>query len=101
MNDSATETLRLYRSGLSVDEIARLRALSSGTVYTHLAATVQAGHAVDLGRLIPASVQARIAGAFQQATSGRLKDVKDLVGDAVDYGQLHLWRAANPIPQCH
>ncbi|OGV75331.1 MAG: ATP-dependent DNA helicase RecQ [Lentisphaerae bacterium RIFOXYB12_FULL_65_16] len=98
MNDSASETLRLHKTGLSVEEIARVRGLSAGTVYTHLTATVQAGHPVDLGRLIPATVQTRIAGAFKQVTSGRLREVKELVGDAVDYGQLHLWRAANPAP---
>jgi len=87
------ETLRWFRTGLSVEQIASQRGLVTGTIYGHLEQAIQAGEAVDINRLLTSDQQARIAAAFAQTGLGNLTGAKEILGDLYDYGQLRLFRA--------
>jgi ATP-dependent DNA helicase RecQ len=86
-------TLELYRQGLSIEEIARERNLTSGTVATHLAELIEAGEDVDIERLIPPERQKIIADAWQQVDGNTLRPVKDLLGEEYSYDEIRLVRA--------
>ncbi len=48
LGDSARETLRRFRAGQSVEQIARERSVTTGTIYGHLAEGIERGEPVDL-----------------------------------------------------
>ena len=89
-------TQRLLQQGLTVDEIAKERGLSSQTVLAHVERIVSAGEAVDLGPMLPSSERtARIKAALQAAGDDRLAPVKELLGDDYSYEEIRLVRIAD------
>jgi ATP-dependent DNA helicase RecQ len=94
LNDSARETLRLLRSGLSIDEIASRRGFVPSTIYGHLAAAIEAGQSVDLGQFLSAEEQKRIRQAFGAIGFRNLTGVHESLGGKFDFGLLRLCRAA-------
>ena len=94
LGDSARETLRQFRSGKTVEQIARDRAVTPGTILGHLTEGVEAGEAVDLNRLLTAEEQAKIAGSFERNGFGNLTAVHESLGGSIDYGKLRIFRLA-------
>lgn len=94
VGDSARETLRRFRSGQSVEQIARERGVTTGTIYGHLAEGVERGEAVDLQRFFTVAELADVAAAFGRNGSGALGPVFESLGGKIDYGRLRLFRAA-------
>mgnify|MGYP000353785066 CR=1 FL=1 len=92
LGKTVQETLRCFRSGLTVEDIATQRGLVRGTIYGHLEQAIQAGEAIDHTRLLTADQQSQIAVAFAQTGFGNLTGAKELLGDLFDYGQLRLFR---------
>ncbi len=92
--DSARETLRRFRSGQTVEEIARDRGVTTGTIMGHLAEGFEQGEPVDLGRFLTAEQQAKVAAAFDRHGFGNLSGVFEAVGGQIDYGKLRVFRAA-------
>ncbi len=94
INDTTEETLRLFRDGMDVPAIARFRGLATSTIYQHFNKAVADGVPLELERLVPPDLAARIAAAFAEIPrEAGMKAIKERLGDAVDYGQLYLWRA--------
>ena len=52
LGDTARQTLRRFRSGESVEQIASARLLTTGTIYGHLAEALQAGKDMDLDQFL-------------------------------------------------
>ena len=48
LGDSARETLRRFRSGQTVEQIARERGVTTGTIFGHIAEGIERGEPVDL-----------------------------------------------------
>jgi ATP-dependent DNA helicase RecQ len=94
IGDTVRETLKLFRSGRSVDEIADQRNLVSGTIHGHLAVALEAGEAIDIGQFMTAQDQEDIAKAFEKAGFGNLTGVHEMLGGRFDYGLLRLFRTA-------
>jgi ATP-dependent DNA helicase RecQ len=94
LGDSARETLRRFRSGQSVEQIARERAVTPGTIYGHLAEGIEHGEPVDLGKFFTVAELALVASAFGCSGFGALGPVFESLGGAVDYGRLRIFRAA-------
>ena len=87
-------TQRLLQQGLTVDEIAKERGLSSQTVLAHVERIVSVGEAVDLGPMLPSSERtARIRAALQATGDDRLAPVKELLGDDYSYEEIRLVNA--------
>ena len=90
VNDTIRETLALFRTGKKVDRIARERSLTASTIYGHLASAIEAGEKIDARNLITAEQERLIEAAFAKVTVGGLKEVKELLGEKVDYGQIRI-----------
>jgi len=94
VGDSARETLRHFRAGESVEQIAASRGLVAGTIYGHLATAIEAVEKIDLAQLLNAEAQAEIAAAFKRTGWGNLVGARELLGEKYDYGLLRIFRAA-------
>lgn len=93
LGDTMRETLRRFRAGESVAQIASGRHLVSSTIYGHLLSAVEAGEIIDLNQLADAAAQAEMAGAFQKIGWGNLAGVWESLGKKYDYGLLRIFRA--------
>ncbi len=94
LGDSPFITLRMFRDGKSMEEIARERQIGVGTVATHLTKAIELGERVDIAKLVPKAKHAAILKAFDQYGIEALGPVKDKLGSSVEYTDLHLMRAA-------
>jgi len=97
LGDSARETLRRFQAGHSVVQIARERSLVSGTIYSHLAESIEAGERLDLRRFLTANEQREIETAFAQVGFGSLGAVRERLGGRYDYDVLRIVRAAKQV----
>ena len=97
MNDTSRETLRLFRLGNSVEQIAGERSLSPGTIYGHLATAIEFGEEIEKRDLISEEQERLMVQAFAKVGVGSLSAVKELLGDKVDYGQLKIFLALGNI----
>jgi ATP-dependent DNA helicase RecQ len=95
LSDSAADTLRLFRKGAAVEEIARQRGFAVGTIYDHLVSAALAGEALDLHRFFSASDLPRVAAAFAKCGFNDLARVRQELGGVFPYGALRIYRAAN------
>jgi len=99
LTETVLETLHFFRQGRSVEEIARLRQLTEGTIYGHLAAAIEAGEAVDMNRLLSVEGQREIASAFERHGWGNLSGAVEFLGGRYSHGQLRVYRAStHPAP---
>jgi ATP-dependent DNA helicase RecQ len=93
LNETARETLQLFRAGHSVEEIARRRNIVTSTVFGHLATAIEAGESINLNDLITQKEQEEIAAAFAKIGFANLTGVKESLGDKYDYGPIRLCRS--------
>jgi ATP-dependent DNA helicase RecQ len=91
---SARQTLEMFRSGLSLDEIGEQRNLARTTLVGHLCDAMNAGEELDLERLIPSERLRLILETFARLGVTPLSPVKEALGDAVSYDDLRVARAA-------
>ena len=94
LGDSARETLRRFRSGQSVEQIAQDRAVTTGTIMGHLAEGVERGEPVDLKKFLTVEEQKAVAAAFDRNGWGNIVGVFESLGGKIDYGKLRIFRAA-------
>jgi len=93
MNDTVSQTLQLFNEGRSPAEIAALRNLSQGTVLSHLTQAIEAGAELDPRRFYSEADGEKMSEAFAQAGWETLAPVKELVGEAIDYDTLRIYRS--------
>jgi ATP-dependent DNA helicase RecQ len=93
LNDSESETLRRFRRGESIDEIARARGFVRSTIYGHLVAAIESGQLIEQDRFFTAAEHTEIAAAFCQISDGKLTDVSAVLGGKYDIGALRVFRA--------
>lgn len=94
VNDTTRETLKRFRDGQSVAEIAVQRGFTTGTIYSHLATAIDAGESVSLDRLLTSAEQQEIATAFAKFGWTNLTGVCEMLDNRFDYGVLRIFRAA-------
>ena len=70
------------------------RGLVAGTIYSHLAESVEAGERLDLRRFVTADQQKEIEQAFARTGLGSLAALRESLGNRYDYGVLRIVRAA-------
>lgn len=87
------ETLRLYRAGFGVEQMASMRQLTHDTIVTHLRKLIEAGEAIDVADLISSDHYRRIADAIADVGFAALTPVKEIVGDDISYAEIRLVRA--------
>ena len=93
LGDSARETMRQFRAGSSVAEIARNRGVTTSTIYGHIAEAIERGEPVAAETFFNVKELADIAGAFNRHGFAALTPVHEALGGAVDYGRLRVFRA--------
>ena len=94
LTDTVRETLHYFQQGKSVAEIAHIRGLKDGTIYTHLEESLLTGEAIDVSALVSAEAQREIAAAFEKHGFGSLGLVVESFGGKYGYGPCRLVRAA-------
>jgi ATP-dependent DNA helicase RecQ len=94
LGDSARETLRRFRSGQAVEQIARDRGVTTGTILGHVAEGIERGEPVDLQKFFTVAELAEIAAAFNAHGAFVLSPVFESLGGKIDYGRLRIFRAA-------
>jgi ATP-dependent DNA helicase RecQ len=93
MNETTQETLRLFRLGKSVEEIAAHRQLVVSTIEGHLFTAVSCGEPVDLNRLMTADEQSQASDAFAKLGFDNLTGVFELLEKKISYDALRIYRA--------
>jgi ATP-dependent DNA helicase RecQ len=94
MGDTIRETLKLFRAGRSVQQIAHERQLVLSTVYGHLAVAMEAGEPIDVAQFMTVQEQEDIAKAFEKSGFGNLTGAHEMLGGKFDFGMLRLARTA-------
>jgi hypothetical protein len=84
--DTKAESLRLFREGMTVADIAKARNLTSQTIETHLAYHVQAGD-INIEELVSNDKRLLIEPLIKDL-NGPISPVKDLLGDTVSFGDI-------------
>jgi ATP-dependent DNA helicase RecQ len=94
LNDTTRETLRRFRTGESVEQIAASRGFAASTIYGHLATAIEAGENIDVNELLDAEAQEQIATAFKKFGFGNIGGARESLGNKFDYGLFRIFRAA-------
>jgi len=94
LTDTVRETLHFFRQGKTVPEIARLRGVKDGTIYSHLEEAMLAGEAINVKSLLPAEAQRDIGAALAKHGLGGLGGVVAALGGKYGYGECRIVRAA-------
>lgn len=82
---SHLQTLHMYREGYTLEDIAKIRKVTHITVQNHLVRCGTDGQAVPWDEFIPEEQEAGILAAIRQVGSERLRPIKDLVGEEVEW----------------
>lgn len=81
-------TLDMFRSGLSIEEIAEARELAKGTIETHLVRFIPSGE-VALNDLVPETKIEPIKNAIARINAGyAVAPVKEFLGEDYSYGEI-------------
>ena len=93
LNDSEAETLRRFRAGESIDQIARTRGFVRNTIFDHLTRAIECGVALTTDQFFTAAQAGEIAGAMQHSGPRNLTGLRDHLGGRYEVGELRIFRA--------
>ncbi|CAM1342120.1 DNA helicase RecQ [Tenacibaculum aestuarii] len=89
--DTTLETFKLYKEGLTVDEIAESRGLKPATIFSHLSKLYLEGKDVSLDEFIEADVLALVANAKKVLKNETaLKPYFEFLGEKVPYEKIRV-----------
>ncbi|UUC46314.1 helix-turn-helix domain-containing protein [Flavobacterium cerinum] len=86
------ETLELWMQNLSIPEIARIRKLTVGTVYTHFSKLIQM-EAIEISDILPPEKINRLKAAFKEYDGSGLGEIKEKYDDEFSWDELRLYKA--------
>jgi ATP-dependent DNA helicase RecQ len=98
LNESEAETLRRFRAGESIDEIARTRDFVRSTILSHLAMAVEAGAPLTAEQVFTAEQCREMGAAFARGGTRGLVGIRDLLGGKYEVGELRIFRALSAVP---
>ena len=85
------ETLRLYKEGLSVEEISKQRKLASTTIYSHLVTLYEKGEEIDLHNFVSKADLSSVEKAKKELNDPpALKSYFEYFQEAIDYGTIRM-----------
>lgn len=82
---SHIETLELFNSGLSIEEVANTRGLSQSTIESHLITCANEELDFDINTLIPAKYETQIIEKIQEIGGQKLKPLKEALPEEISY----------------
>lgn len=91
--DSFEETLRLFREGKPVTEIAKERNLAVGTIESHLTRFIWQGN-IHINEIVSREKQQRIGKALAGFTGSTINPVKQRLGEEISYGEIRMVMAS-------
>ena len=97
--ETLERTYELYLEGLSIDEIAKLRNLSSSTVAVHMEKLILSGYDIDIERFVDGPKKKKIEELFRKTRQWTLNPLIEHFAGAVNYGEARLVRACMMRPQ--
>ena len=87
ISGSPAESFNLYKSGLSVDEIAHQRNLAFTTIASHLCEFIHSGE-LEVTELVPQNKIKAIANAIESYGNERLSSLKEALGENYSYTEI-------------
>ncbi|MFP4257647.1 MAG: helix-turn-helix domain-containing protein [Desulfovermiculus sp.] len=87
--DTRQTTLELFKKGNTPDQIAAVRGLARSTIETHLSSLVHKGE-LGIDELLAPDIQESIEQAISAADGDSLKEIKNMLGDEISYGQIKI-----------
>ena len=87
------ETLRQFRDGAGMAEIAQARGLSLSTIEGHLAQAIEQGENLDPIAFYTPEEAGRMRAAFEGHDGMALSPVHEKLGGEISYGKLKMYRA--------
>lgn len=91
--NSFASSSELFKQGLSINQIAKLRGFVPSTIVSHLTKAYLAGEDIDLEALIPEQKQQIITESFNKFGIEKLSPVKNDLGDDYSYNEIRLVQA--------
>lgn len=88
-HDTKKDSFELFKSGKTVDEIAKKRSLTASTIENHLAFYVRKGE-LDVKELLNEEKLKRIVAYFKSAQTKSFGEAKTFFGDEISYGELRI-----------
>jgi hypothetical protein len=85
--DTKAESLRLFREGMTIADIAKARILTSQTIETHLAHYVQAGD-INIEELVSNEKLLLIEPLIKELNGGPISPIKEKLGDMISFGDI-------------
>jgi uncharacterized protein YpbB len=85
--DTNRTSLRLYREGISIAEIASRRGLSLSTIEGHLASFIPTGE-IDVKELVPDDKIQAILSAIRSVGGSSLGPIKSRLGEGYSFGEI-------------
>jgi ATP-dependent DNA helicase RecQ len=83
-------TFDLYKEGLDISQMAVKRELKEDTIVSHLSYLLEKGMDIDIGKFVKPAMIREITKAIKENTDGKLKTIKEALGDDVSYGEIKL-----------
>jgi hypothetical protein len=96
--ESHAETLKRYKEGQTLADIARTRGLTVGTIEGHLARFIANGE-IRIDELLSQEKLNLIEPLVKNYTTGSITSIKQQLGDAATFGEIRLVMAALGIRQ--
>jgi ATP-dependent DNA helicase RecQ len=88
-NNSSNLTLKLFQAGKSIDQIAKERELARGTIEGHLVQFVERGM-LETRLFMNDKKKAAIEQAIGENESGKLRDIKETLGEDFSYADIRM-----------
>jgi ATP-dependent DNA helicase RecQ len=88
-NNSSNHTLKLFQAGKSIDQIAKERELARGTIEGHLVQFVERGM-LEARLFMNNKKKAAIEQAIRENESGKLRDIKETLGEDFSYADIRM-----------
>lgn len=93
IGDTIRGTWDLLRQGKTIAEIAATRGFTTSTIATHIAKLVEHGEVDDVSQWVDEQLLGRIRRLAGDGPVGAVGPIKEELGEAVTYEQLHIARA--------
>jgi len=93
LNDSERETLRRFRNGESLDEIALARSFVRSTICSHLLRALERGEPLEKERFFTSAAEEEMRAGFRRVKGGGVVEASALLGGKYDIETLRFFRA--------
>jgi ATP-dependent DNA helicase RecQ len=93
LNESEAETLRRFKAGESIDQIARGRGFVRGTILGHLALAIENAADLTSAQFFTPVQEQEIAAAVERSGGRNLTALRDDLGGRFEIGELRIYRA--------